>query len=34
MINIFLSDDEIPKKGIDYICIAAVCIDSILKVDK
>ena len=28
------SDNEIPKEGNHYICIAAICIDSLLKVDK
>ena len=26
--------DEIPKEKIHYVCIPAVCIDSILRVDK
>ena len=33
-INTFFSDNEIPKERNHYICIAAICIDSILKVDK
>ena len=28
------SKDEIPKEKIHYVCIPAVCIDSILRVDK
>ena len=31
MINILLSGDEIPKERIHYICISAICIDSILR---
>ena len=34
MINTFFSDNEVPKEGNHYICIAAVCIDAGLKVDK
>ena len=34
MINTFFSGNEILKKGNLYICIAAICIDSLLKVDK
>ena len=34
MINTLIPDIEIPKERNHYICIAAVCIDSILKVDK
>ena len=34
MINTFFSGDEIPKERNQYICIAAICIDSVLKVDK
>ena len=33
-INTFFSGDEIPKKIIHYVCISAICIDSILRVDK
>ena len=31
VINTVLSDNKIPKKGNHYICIAAICIDSILE---
>ena len=34
MINTLFSDNRIPKEGNHYICIAAMCIDSVLKVDK
>ena len=34
VINTLFSDNSIPKEGNHYICIAAICIDSILKVDK
>ena len=34
MINTLLSGDEIPKERIHYICIAAICIVSVLRVDK
>ena len=34
MINTLFSGDEIPKERINYVCIAAICIDSVLKVDK
>ena len=34
MTNTFFSDSEIPKERNHYICIAAICIDSELKVDK
>ena len=34
MINTLFSDNEIPKERNHYICIAAICIDSILKVGK
>ena len=33
-INTFLSGNEISKERNHYICIAAICIDSVLKVDK
>ena len=33
MINILFSGNEIPKEN-HYICIAAICIDSVLRVDK
>ena len=31
---LLFSGDEIPKEKIHYVCIPAVCIDSILSVDK
>ena len=34
MIDTLFSDNKIPKEGNNYICIAAICIDSILKLDK
>ena len=34
MIDTLFSRNEIPKERNHYICIAAVCIDSVLKVDK
>ena len=34
MINTLFSRDEIPKEKIYYVCILAVCTDSILRVDK
>ena len=34
MINTFFSGIEIPKERKHYICIGAICIDSVLKVDK
>ena len=34
MINTLFSGDEIPKERIPYVCISAICIDSILRVDK
>ena len=34
MINTLFSDNEIPKERNHYICIAAICIDSILKMEK
>ena len=34
MINTLFSGNEIPKERDHYICIAAICIDSVLKVDK
>ena len=33
MINTLFSGDEIPKERINYVCIAAICIDSVLRVD-
>ena len=34
MINTLFSGNEIPKERIHYVCIAANCTDSVLKVDK
>ena len=34
MINTLFSGNEIPKKRNHYICVAAICIDSLLKVGK
>ena len=34
MINTLFSDNEIPKEKNNYICIAAICIDSVLRVGK
>ena len=34
MINTLFSGNEIPKERNHYICIAAICIDSVLRVDK
>ena len=34
LINTLFSRNEIPKERNHYICIAAICIDSLLKVDK
>ena len=34
MINTLFSGNETPRENNHYICIAAICIDSILKVDK
>ena len=34
MINTFFSDNEIPKERNPYICIAAICIDSVLRMEK
>ena len=34
MINTLFSGNEIPEKKNHYICIAAICIDSTLRVDK
>ena len=34
MINTLFSGNEITKEKNNYICIAAICIDSVLKVDK
>ena len=34
LINTLFSGDEIPKERIPYVCIATICIDSVLRVDK
>ena len=34
MINTLFSANEIPKEKNHYICIAAICVDSVLKIDK
>ena len=34
MINTLFSGNGIPKERNHFICIAAICIDSVLKVDK
>ena len=34
MINTLFSGDEIPKERTHYNCIAAICIDSVLKVKR
>ena len=34
MINRFFSENEIPKERDHYICIAAICIDSLLRIEK
>ena len=34
MINTLFSGNKIPKKRNHYVCIAVICIDSVLKVDK
>ena len=34
MINTLFSGDEILKERIHYVCIAAICIDSVLRLDK
>ena len=33
-INTLFSGDEIPKERIHYVCILAICIDSVLRRDK
>ena len=33
-INTVFSDNKVPKEGIHYICIAAINIDSVMKIDK
>ena len=34
MINTLFSENEIPEERIHYICVAAICIDSVLRIDK
>ena len=34
MINTLFSGDEIPKERIHYVCISAICIDSVLRINK
>ena len=34
MISTFFSENEIPKERNHYICIAAICIDSVLRIEK
>ena len=34
MINTLFSGNEIPKERNHYICIAAICIDAVLKIEK
>ena len=34
MINALFSGDEFPKERHHYVCLAAICIDSVLTVDK
>ena len=34
MINTLFSGNKIPKEKTHYICISAICIDSVLKKDK
>ena len=34
MINALFSGNEIPKERNHYICFAAICIDSVLRVEK
>ena len=34
MINTLFSGNKIPKERNHYICIAAICIDSVLRIDK
>ena len=33
-INTHFSGDEVPKERIHYVCISAICIDSVLRTDK
>ena len=34
MINTLFSGNEIPRERKHYVCIAAICIDSVLKIEK
>ena len=34
VINTFFSENEIPKERNHYICVAAICIDSVLRIEK
>ena len=34
MINKLFTGNEIPKEKNHYICITAICVDSVLKIDK
>ena len=34
MINTLFLGNEIPRERIHYVCIAAICIDSVLRIDK
>ena len=34
MTNTLFSGEEIPKEKVHYVCILAICVDSVLKVDK
>ena len=34
MMNTLFTENEIPEEKNHYICIAAICIDSVLRVDK
>ena len=34
MINTLFSGNEIPRERNHYICIAAICIDSVLRIEK
>ena len=34
MINTLFSGDEIPKEKVQYVCISAIYIDSVLRTDK
>ena len=34
MVNTIFSGNEIPRERNHYVCIAAICIDSVLKIEK